>query len=103
MNNVVDFVQEPKTYAQQAEAAEQARAQEEQPLRDTIRSYLEKYFMELGNEAPKNLYKNMLNMIEKPMLIGIMRYTRSNQSRAAKLLNISRGTLRKKLKIYDLL
>ncbi len=108
MNNFVDFAQEMPVQTQTTSTPERveqeaATASEDMPLRDTIRSYLETYITDLGGEPPKNLYKKMLNLIEKPMLVGIMKYTRNNQSRAAKLLNISRGTLRKKLKIYDLL
>ena len=44
-----------------------------------------------------NLYKNVLNLIEPPMLDAIMAFTRYNQSRAAKILGLSRNTLRRKL------
>ena len=104
MNNVVDFAHETYATTAAAETTEQQTTTTEEPtLRDTVSQYLEGYIKDLGGEAPKNLYKVMLNLIEEPMLVGIMKYTRNNQSRAAKLLNISRGTLRKKLKIYDLL
>ena len=115
MDNVVDYMQETATAQEHQQPAQQevtatehssvaqSTEQSETPLRETLKKYLENYFNELGSETPSNIYKNMLKLIELPMLVGIMKYTRNNQSRAAKLLNISRGTLRKKLKIYGLL
>jgi len=111
MDNVVDYVHHevtPTTHQPAAApvntpVAEQSEVKEEATLRETVGVYLEKYIKQFGDETPKHLYKEMLKLIEKPLLVGVMKYTRSNQSRAAKLLNISRGTLRKKLKIYGLL
>lgn len=106
MDNVVDYVHHeatPAPTAAPAAAAAPTEAEEEATLRDTVGQYLERYIKQFGDETPKHLYKEMLKLIEKPLLIGIMKFTRNNQSRAAKLLNISRGTLRKKLKIYDML
>jgi len=41
--------------------------------------------------------------VEKPLFRTIMDYTDGNQSQAAEILGINRGTLRKKLKHYKLL
>ena len=46
-----------------------------------------------------DLYELVLAEVEHPMLDMIMQYTRGNQTRAANMLGINRGTLRKKLKI----
>ncbi|HMU67880.1 MAG TPA: helix-turn-helix domain-containing protein, partial [Cellvibrionaceae bacterium] len=40
---------------------------------------------------------------ETPLLEVVMKYTRHNQTRAAEILGLNRGTLRKKLKQYGLL
>ena len=72
-------------------------------LRDNIKHALEGYFKALGNDSPANLYNMVLEQIELPLLQKVMEYTRNNQSRAAKVLGLSRGTLRKKLKTYDML
>jgi Fis family transcriptional regulator len=45
----------------------------------------------------------VLAEVEVPLLEAVMEYTKGNQSRAAILLGLSRGTLRKKLKIYGML
>ena len=48
------------------------------------------------------MYDLVLSEIEAPMLEEVMKYTRGNQTRAANLLGINRGTLRKKLKKYGM-
>jgi Fis family transcriptional regulator len=48
------------------------------------------------------MYDLVLSEIEAPMLEEVMQYTRGNQTRAANLLGINRGTLRKKLKKYGM-
>ena len=40
--------------------------------------------------------------VEKPLFRAVLIYTKGNQSEAAEILGINRGTLRKKLKTYKL-
>jgi Fis family transcriptional regulator len=74
----------------------------QQPLRTCVTQALENYFSQLEGNAPSNLYELVLAEVESPLLEVVLRQTRGNQTKAAKLLGISRGTLRKKLKQYDL-
>ncbi|HSW69128.1 MAG TPA: DNA-binding transcriptional regulator Fis [Gammaproteobacteria bacterium] len=78
-------------------------AHKNQPLHDSVRQALESYFAQLKDQAPNNLYELVLAEVEVPLLEAVMEYTKGNQSRAAILLGLSRGTLRKKLKIYGML
>lgn len=78
-------------------------AHKNQPLHDSVRQALESYFSQLKDQAPNDLYELVLAEVEVPLLEAVMEYTKSNQSRAAILLGLSRGTLRKKLKIYGML
>lgn len=71
-------------------------------LRDSVKLALERYLDQLDGFPPANVYEMVLAEIEIPLLETILRFTRGNQSKAAIILGISRGTLRKKLKIYDL-
>lgn len=73
------------------------------PLCEYVKITLDNYFSNLGDNEPSDLYKMVLEQVEKPLLQKIMHYTNQNQCRAAKILNISRGTLRKKLQQYNLL
>ncbi len=74
----------------------------QQPLKTCVEQALENYFSQLEGNSPSNLYELVLAEVESPLLEVVLRQTRGNQTKAAKLLGISRGTLRKKLKQYDL-
>lgn len=74
-----------------------------QPLRHNVKDALHHYFGQLGDTLVNNLYEMVLAEVEAPLLEIVMRHTKGNQSKAAILLGLSRGTLRKKLKIYGLL
>ncbi len=73
-----------------------------QSLRNSVRESLRQYFIRLEGQAPANLYELVLAEVEQPMLEMVLQYTGQNQSKAAKILGISRGTLRKKMAQYDL-
>lgn len=47
-----------------------------------------------------NLYELVLEEVEAPLFRTVMELSRYNQSRAARVLGVSRGTLRTKLKHY---
>ncbi len=44
----------------------------------------------------------MLREVEEPLFRAVLDYTEGNQSRAADILGMNRGTLRKKLKDYGI-
>mgnify|MGYP003572744579 CR=1 FL=1 len=73
-----------------------------QTLADHIKTVLDNYFNDLEGHQPTQLYQLVLQEIERPMLETVMKYTRGNQSKAAIVLGLNRGTLRKKLKQYDI-
>lgn len=73
-----------------------------EPLRDCVTDALEHYFRQLNGFAPGALYDMVIAEVERPLLETVMRHTEGNQSKAAELLGINRGTLRKKLKHYQL-
>ena len=77
--------------------------QKNQPLHDSVRQSLENYITHHKGQLPGNLYELILAEVEAPLMEAVMEYTKGNQSRAAIVLGLSRGTLRKKLKMYGLL
>jgi Fis family transcriptional regulator len=69
-----------------------------QTLRDAVEKALANYFSQLDGEKISDVYKMVLSEVEAPLLEVTMRYTRDNQTQAANILGLNRGTLRKKLK-----
>ena len=73
------------------------------PLRRHTEEALQLYFRTLNGDRPGELYDLVLGEVEEPLFRAVMDYTDGNQSQAAGILGINRGTLRKKLKTYSLI
>ena len=73
------------------------------PLRKHTEEALNSYFDSLNGDRPGDLYELVLGEVEEPLFKVVMDYTQGNQSQAAGILGINRGTLRKKLKTYSLI
>jgi Fis family transcriptional regulator len=73
------------------------------PLRKHTEEALNHYFKSLNGDRPGELYDLVLGEVEEPLFKAVMDYTQGNQSQAAGILGINRGTLRKKLKTYSLI
>jgi Fis family transcriptional regulator len=69
-------------------------------LASSVTQSVQKYFSELKGADPVDLYKFVLEEIEMPLFRAVMEHCKYNQSRAANMLGISRGTLRTKLRHY---
>ncbi len=72
------------------------------PLRDHTERALSDYFDNLNGHRPGRLYDLVMREVELPLFQAVMDYADGNQSRAATILGINRGTLRKKLREYGL-
>ncbi len=72
-------------------------------LHDCVRRSLNRYFRDLDGQAPHAVYDMVLRTVERPMLEVVMKQAEGNQSVAAEILGISRGTLRRKLADHGLL
>ncbi len=84
-------------------AAPSADTRTSMPLRASVKAALETYLADVDAELVTDLYALMLSEVEAPMLEAVLVKARYNQSKAAKMLGLNRGTLRTKLKQYDLL
>lgn len=71
-------------------------------LRETVTACVRQYLDEIDGEPTTDFYQLVLSQIEPPLLREVMAYTHHNQTRAAELLGLNRGTLRKKLRQYDI-
>jgi Fis family transcriptional regulator len=83
-------------------AAQAEQRAQKQPLHESVQDAMERYFSQLGDTTATNVYEIVLAEVEVPMLKTVLRQARFNQSKAAIMLGLSRGTLRKKLKMYAL-
>lgn len=72
-------------------------------LRDAVTASVRDYLGELDGQLSTDVYQMVLAQVEAPLLKEIMAYTRNNQTKASHMLGLNRGTLRKKLKQYDLI
>lgn len=71
-------------------------------LQESVNQTLQQYISKLDGQTPANLYSLVLAEVEKPLIEMVLKLTNNNQSKAAIIMGISRGTLRKKMAIYDL-
>ena len=73
-----------------------------QPIRRSVQSALELYLWDLNGHEVNDIYKVDMIEVETAILDVVMTHVQGNQTHAAELLGINRGTLRKKLKQYGL-
>ena len=72
------------------------------PLNGSVSDALDSYFTNLDGHEPTDLYQLFMEEVERPLLKRVLKHTDGNQTRAAAVLGINRGTLRKKLTQYGL-
>jgi len=73
------------------------------PLHKHTEEALNDYFTSLNGDRPGDLYDLVIGEVERPLFKAVLDYTDGNQSQAAGILGINRGTLRKKLRSYSLI
>ena len=76
-------------------------AQNTEALSQQVITAVKGYLNVIGKRSGNlNLYQLILEEVEAPLFRTVMELSRYNQSRAARILGVSRGTLRTKLKRY---
>ena len=90
------------TWMQVPEPFPVAGEKRDEPLRECVRSALERYFAQMDGHHVDGVYQMVLSEVEPPLLQSTLEYCRGNQTRAAQILGMSRSTLRKKLGQYDI-
>ena len=71
-------------------------------LNELVSKALSQFFDELEGEEINNLYSLVMTQVEAPLLKIALDKVNGNQTKAAALLGINRGTFRKKLKEHAL-
>lgn len=74
------------------------QADQTAPLRACVREALRTYLEQMAGHDVTGLYRFVVDEIEQPLLEAVLEYTNGNQTQAARVLGLSRSTLRKKLK-----
>ena len=72
------------------------------PLSVYVEQAVELYFTQLKGHDTTNLYQLVINEVEKPLFATVLKHSGYNQTKAAKILGLSRSTLRKKIESYQL-
>lgn len=76
--------------------------QEISQLYNAVKHSIRRYLYELDGGTPNQMYDMVLRQVEQPLLEAVLDHTRGNQSKAAEYLGLNRGTLRKKIRTYNL-
>ena len=71
-------------------------------LREFVHGTVAELFSRLSEEECKGVYRLVILEVEGSLLEAVMQQTTGNQGRAARILGINRGTLRKKLHLHGL-
>lgn len=70
---------------------------EDMPFEDMVRSKLGVFLRRMDGYALDDLYEQVLSRVERPLFQAVLEHTGGNQVRAAEILGLARGTLRRKL------
>ena len=89
--------------AREFTAPEQGFVDADDPLHVSVSRCLDAYFRSLDGASATGLFDLVMDEVERPLLERVMKEVAGNQTRAASLLGLNRGTLRKKLKHHGLL
>lgn len=96
------MIETPESFVERRQGERRKGNRRNVALSNQIQSSLETYFKDLDGHAPGNLYDIVLSEIERPLLEIVLSQTDNNVTKAAELLGLNRGTLRKKLQKYNI-
>ena len=72
------------------------------PLRHNVQEAIRRYLEDMGQSQPECLYRTLMAEVEPPLIEEVLRFTQGNQSKTARILGMTRNTLRSKLHRYDI-
>ncbi|WP_343031241.1 helix-turn-helix domain-containing protein [Thermochromatium tepidum] len=72
------------------------------PLSQCVRAAVEAYLTHMAGHEIEDLYDLVMQEVERPLFELVLHHTRGNLSQAARLLGLTRNTLRKRLKAHGL-
>jgi len=87
----------------QQRVTEQPTTEDDKGVKRAVKACIDMRLSQPNTLAHGRLYLDILKLVEQPLLMHTMTQTRGNQVQASKLLGLSRGTLRQKLKTHGIL
>jgi Fis family transcriptional regulator len=78
------------------------QADHTEPLSQCVRKALRYYLQHLGGYEVNDLHQMVIREVERPLVETALEYTQGNQTQAARLLGLSRSTLRKKMSQHEI-
>ncbi len=69
-------------------------------LQELLTQQVHQYLAEMKDKNITDLHSTVLEQVEEPLFKAMIEHSKYNQSKAAEILGLSRGTLRTKLKHY---
>ncbi len=72
------------------------------PLREHVQQTIHQFLEDMGSTEPEHVYRKLLSEIEPPLIEEVLLFTSGNQSRCARILGMTRNTLRSKLRRYSI-
>ena len=72
------------------------------PLRQNVQAAIRRYLEDMGQSQPESLYRTRMAEVEPPMIEEVLRHTQGNQTQTARILGMTRNTLKAKLDRYDI-
>jgi Fis family transcriptional regulator, factor for inversion stimulation protein len=98
--NIQDTETQPASTNQ--DTVDNSQSAEIQQLSHAVKHSIRRYLFELDGAQPSDMYDLVLRQVEQPLFEAVLEHTKGNQSRASEMLGLNRGTLRKKLRQYNL-
>ena len=89
----------PRTAAVQLHVIQSGRSD---PLSKCVEDALRAYLKTTDGHDVNDLHRFVIGEVERPLFQTVLRHVDGNRSRAAKLLGLTRATLRKRLRDYGL-
>ena len=71
-------------------------------IAEAVDKSMNEYFVHLDGEPADDIYRMVIDNVEKTLLANVMARAAGNQTHAADMLGINRTTLRNKLKAHRL-
>lgn len=79
------------------------RSSKEKSLGDLVHTHVTSYLNSHAKDVPPiDVYGHVISEVERALLQAVMEKVKGNQVQASRILGVSRNTLRKKVKTFNL-